>query len=78
MTSSLTGVGRGKVSGRNLRRARVTSGSWPAPPMPMPMPMLGIIWLVIARLRLSTIGPRKRKEKKKSAVPSAVNQPVRV
>jgi hypothetical protein len=40
--------------------------------------MLGIIWLVIARLRLSTIGPRKRKEKKKSAVPSAVNQPVRV
>jgi len=30
------------------------------------MLLLGIIWLIIARLRLSTIGPRKRKEKKKS------------
>jgi len=42
------------------------------------MILLGILWLVIARLRLSTIGPRKRKEKKKAAQPSAVNQPVRV
>jgi len=42
------------------------------------MILLGIIWLVIARIRLSTIGPRKRKEKNKSASPSAVNQPVRV
>jgi ABC transport system ATP-binding/permease protein len=42
------------------------------------MLLLGIIWLIIARLRLSTIGPRKRKEKKKSTVPNAVNQPVRV
>jgi ABC-type multidrug transport system ATPase subunit len=42
------------------------------------MILLGIVWLIIARLRLATIGPRKRKEKKKSAVPSAVAQPVRV
>jgi ABC-type multidrug transport system ATPase subunit len=42
------------------------------------MLVLGIIWMIIARLRLSTIGPRKRKEKKKPTVPSAVNQPVRV
>ena len=42
------------------------------------MILLGILWLVIARLRLSTIGPRKRKEKKKATQPSAVNQPVRV
>jgi ABC-type multidrug transport system ATPase subunit len=41
------------------------------------MLLIGAIWLVIARLRLSTIGPRKRKEKK-STVPNAVNQPVRV
>ncbi len=41
------------------------------------MLLLGVVWLVIARLRLSTIGPRKRKEKK-STVPNAVNQPVRV
>jgi hypothetical protein len=41
------------------------------------MLLLGIVWLIIARLRLSTIGPRKRKEKK-STVPSAANQPVRV
>jgi ABC-type multidrug transport system ATPase subunit len=41
------------------------------------MILLGIAWLIIARLRLSTIGPRKRKERK-SAVPQAVNQPVRV
>jgi hypothetical protein len=35
--------------------------------------------MIIARLRLSTIGPRKRKEKKKSTVPNTVNQqPVRV
>ena len=27
------------------------------------MILLGVIWLVIARIRLSTIGPRKRKEK---------------
>jgi hypothetical protein len=42
------------------------------------MILLGALWLVIARLRLSTIGPRKRKEKKKTTQPSAVNQPVRV
>jgi ABC transport system ATP-binding/permease protein len=43
------------------------------------MVLLGILWMVIARIRLSTIGPRKRKEKKKSTVPNAVNQqPVRV
>jgi ABC-type multidrug transport system ATPase subunit len=41
------------------------------------MILLGIVWMIIARLRLSTIGPRKRKERK-STVPSAVNQPVRV
>jgi ABC transport system ATP-binding/permease protein len=41
------------------------------------MIVLGIIWLIIARLRLASIGPRKRKERK-SAVPNAVNQPVRV
>jgi hypothetical protein len=42
------------------------------------MLVLGIVWMVIARLRLSTIGPRKRKEKNKPTVPNAVNQPVRV
>jgi hypothetical protein len=42
------------------------------------MLLLGIVWLIIARLRLSTIGPRKRKEKKKATAPSSVNQPVRV
>jgi hypothetical protein len=42
------------------------------------MILLGIVWLVIARLRLSTIGPRRRKEQKKSTVPNQVNQPVRV
>ena len=41
------------------------------------MIVLGIVWLVIARIRLASIGPRKRKERK-STVPSAVNQPVRV
>ncbi len=41
------------------------------------MIVLGIIWMIIARIRLSTIGPRKRKEKKATA-PNAVNQPVRV
>jgi ABC-type multidrug transport system ATPase subunit len=42
------------------------------------MVVIGIIWLVIARLRLATIGPRKRKERK-STVPNAVGkQPVRV
>jgi ABC transport system ATP-binding/permease protein len=38
---------------------------------------LGIVWLIIARLRLATIGPRKRKEKKSTAAHS-VNQPVGV
>jgi ABC transport system ATP-binding/permease protein len=42
------------------------------------MILLGVIWMVIARLRLSTIGPRRRKESKKSTVPNQVNQPVRV
>jgi ABC-type multidrug transport system ATPase subunit len=42
------------------------------------MLVLGILWMVIARIRLSTIGPRKRKESKKPTVPNAVNQPVRV
>jgi ABC-type multidrug transport system ATPase subunit len=41
------------------------------------MIVLGIVWLIIARLRLSTIGPRKRKEKK-PAVQKAVGQPVGV
>ncbi len=39
------------------------------------MILLGIIWMIIARLRLSTIGPRKRKESKKPTVPSVVSQP---
>jgi ABC-type multidrug transport system ATPase subunit len=38
---------------------------------------LGIVWLIIARIRLASIGPRKRKEKK-STLPNVVNQPVRV
>jgi hypothetical protein len=39
---------------------------------------IGVIWLIIARIRLASIGPRKRKEKK-STVPNAVGQqPVRV
>ena len=38
---------------------------------------LGIVWLIIARLRLATIGPRKRKEKKSTA-PNSVRQPVGV
>ena len=42
------------------------------------MIVIGILWLVIARVRLSTIGPRKRKESKKTTVPNQVNQPVRV
>jgi ABC-type multidrug transport system ATPase subunit len=41
------------------------------------MILLGIVWMIIARFRLSTIGPRKRKERKSTA-PNAVNQPVRV
>jgi len=41
------------------------------------MIVLGIVWLVIARIRLSSIGPRKRKEKK-PAVQNAVGQPVGV
>jgi hypothetical protein len=41
------------------------------------MIVLGIVWLIIARLRLSTIGPRKRKEKK-PALQKAVGQPVGV
>jgi ABC-type multidrug transport system ATPase subunit len=41
------------------------------------MIVLGIIWLIIARIRLASIGPRKRKERK-ATVPNAVNQPVRV
>jgi ABC-type multidrug transport system ATPase subunit/pSer/pThr/pTyr-binding forkhead associated (FHA) protein len=41
------------------------------------MIVIGIVWMIIARIRLSTIGPRKRKDKK-ATVPSAVNQPVRV
>ncbi|HEX3516601.1 MAG TPA: FHA domain-containing protein [Trebonia sp.] len=41
------------------------------------MIVIGIVWLIIARIRLSSIGPRKRKEKK-SAVPSPVGQPVGV
>jgi hypothetical protein len=42
------------------------------------MIVIGILWLVIARIRLSTIGPRKRKESKKPTVANQVNQPVRV
>jgi hypothetical protein len=38
---------------------------------------LGIVWLIIARLRLATIGPRKRKERKSTA-PNSVRQPVGV
>jgi hypothetical protein len=38
---------------------------------------LGIVWMIIARIRLASIGPRKRKERK-STVPNAVGQPVRV
>ena len=38
---------------------------------------LGIVWLIIARIRLASIGPRKRKERK-STVPNAVGQPVGV
>jgi ABC-type multidrug transport system ATPase subunit len=41
------------------------------------MIVIGIVWLIIARIRLASIGPRKRKERK-STVPSAVGQPVRV
>jgi ABC-type multidrug transport system ATPase subunit len=41
------------------------------------MIVLGIVWLIIARIRLASIGPRKRKERKSTA-PNAVNQPVRV
>jgi hypothetical protein len=41
------------------------------------MIVLGIVWLIIARIRLASIGPRKRKERK-ATVPNAVNQPVRV
>jgi ABC-type multidrug transport system permease subunit len=41
------------------------------------MLVLGILWLIIARIRLASIGPRKRKERK-STVPNAVNQPIRV
>jgi len=40
--------------------------------------LLGILWIIIARIRLASIGPRKRKESKKPTVPSAVGQPVRV
>jgi ABC-type multidrug transport system ATPase subunit/ABC-type multidrug transport system permease subunit len=42
------------------------------------MLLLGIIWMVIARIRLASIGPRKRKESKKPTVANQVNQPVRV
>jgi ABC-type multidrug transport system ATPase subunit/pSer/pThr/pTyr-binding forkhead associated (FHA) protein len=41
------------------------------------MIFIGIIWLVIARVRLASIGPRKRKEKKATA-PHAVGQRVGV
>jgi ABC transport system ATP-binding/permease protein len=41
------------------------------------MIIIGIIWLIIARLRLATIGPRKRKEKKPTAA-HTVKQPVGV
>jgi hypothetical protein len=41
------------------------------------MIVLGVIWMIIARIRLSTIGPRRRKDKK-ATVPNEVNQPVRV
>jgi ABC transport system ATP-binding/permease protein len=41
------------------------------------MIVLGIVWMIIARIRLASIGPRKRKERK-STVPNAVNQPARV
>jgi ABC-type multidrug transport system ATPase subunit/pSer/pThr/pTyr-binding forkhead associated (FHA) protein len=40
------------------------------------MLLLGIVWLVIARIRLASIGPRKRKESKKPTVANQVNQPV--
>jgi ABC-type multidrug transport system permease subunit len=42
------------------------------------MLLLGVIWMVIARIRLAGIGPRKRKESKKATMPNQVNQPVRV
>jgi ABC transport system ATP-binding/permease protein len=42
------------------------------------MILLGIVWLIIARLRLSTIGPRKRKEKKATAPHQVSQAPVRV
>jgi ABC transport system ATP-binding/permease protein len=35
---------------------------------------IGVIWMIIARLRLATIGPRKRKERK-TTVPNYVGQP---
>jgi ABC-type multidrug transport system ATPase subunit len=38
---------------------------------------LGVIWLIVARIRLASIGPRKRKETKATAVKS-VSQPVGV
>jgi hypothetical protein len=41
------------------------------------MIFIGIIWLVIARVRLASIGPRKRKEKKATA-PHAVSHRVGV
>jgi len=41
------------------------------------MVALGVVWLVIARVRLASIGPRKRKEKKATA-PNVVHQPVSV
>jgi ABC-type multidrug transport system ATPase subunit len=41
------------------------------------MLVIGVIWLVIARIRLASIGPRKRKERKPTAAHS-VNQPVGV
>jgi hypothetical protein len=40
------------------------------------MIVLGIVWLIIARLRLATIGPKRRKSE--TTVPSAVGQPVGV
>jgi ABC transport system ATP-binding/permease protein len=42
------------------------------------MLLIGLIWLVIARVRLATIGPKKRKEGKRSTVPNPQGQPVRV
>jgi hypothetical protein len=38
---------------------------------------IGLTWLVIARVRLAAIGPRKRKERKATAL-NAVKQPVGV